>query len=165
MTTSKYPVVGILALQGDFERHAATFTALGIETQMIRQPKQIIDEDKEHEFLIDALVIPGGESTAIRIIAQTKDAEGNSIWDALHKWLASGRPTMATCAGLIIASELGFLPVRVTRNAYGTHRHSFEATVNGTGQAIAMGLPSETRAMFIRAPSIALGGRARRRAT
>jgi len=128
--------VGVLALQGDFEAHAKTLRRLGAEPREVRTPAQMED--------LDALVIPGGESTTIgKMIAAAELAP------ALREHHKAGRPILGTCAGLIVcdAEHLGFLDATARRNAFGRQLQSFEAEleVEGAGD-------EPLRAVFIRAP-------------
>lgn len=128
--------VGVLALQGDFEAHAATLRGLGAEPREVRAPAEM--------ERLDALVIPGGESTTMgKLIASA------GLEPALRDHHAAGRPTLGTCAGLIVcdAEHLGFLDATARRNAFGRQLQSFEADleVEGAGD-------EPLRAVFIRAP-------------
>lgn len=134
--------VGVLAIQGDFERHRAVLEALGRRVREVRTRRDL--------GAIGALVLPGGESTTL---LNFFDAEG--WWDALRDF-AAVRPVMGTCAGAILMAtevtnppqpSLGLLPMTVRRNAYGRQVDSFETLLKdhtlGGGP-----LP----AVFIRAP-------------
>jgi pyridoxal 5'-phosphate synthase pdxT subunit len=128
--------VGVLALQGDFEAHAKTLRQLGAEPSEVRTP-----EDMEG---LDALVIPGGESTTIG-----KGIESAGLEPALRAHHQAGRSILGTCAGLIVcdAEHLGFIDASAKRNAFGRQLQSFEADleVEGVGD-------EPLRAVFIRAP-------------
>lgn len=128
--------VGVLALQGDFEAHSRTLRQLGAEPREVRTP-----EDMEG---LDALVIPGGESTTIG-----KMIDSAGLESALRAHHESGRPILGTCAGLIIcdAEHLGFIDATAKRNAFGRQLQSFEADleIEGAGD-------EPLRAVFIRAP-------------
>jgi len=128
--------VGILALQGDFEAHAKTLRQLGAEPREVRVPFDLEG--------LDALVIPGGESTTIGKLIESAGLE-----PALRAHHEAGRPILGTCAGLIVcdAEHLGFLDVTARRNAFGRQLQSFEADLEVAG---AGGEP--LRAVFIRAP-------------
>jgi 5'-phosphate synthase pdxT subunit len=129
-------VVGVLALQGDFEAHGTTLRQLGAEAREVRTPADMQG--------LDALVIPGGESTTIG-----KMIESAGLESALRDHFAAGRPILGTCAGLIVcdAEHLGFLDAIAKRNAFGRQLQSFEADleVEGAGD-------EPLRAVFIRAP-------------
>ena len=110
------PIVGVLALQGDFAHHEESLAACGLATRQIRTAEQLGD--------VDALVLPGGESTTM-----LKLLEVEKLWAPLGDALQSGVPIMATCAGLILLSQhvenpsqksYGVLPLTVVRNGYGT---------------------------------------------
>lgn len=111
---------------------------IGAQPTEVRRPDQLDS--------IDALVMPGGESTTISMGIEAYGFEG-----PLGDFAASGRPVLATCAGLILLdrSHLGLLDVEVERNAYGRQIRSFEASVDVRGLE---GGPFE--AVFIRAPRI-----------
>src|SRR5882724_1614139 len=117
--------VGVLALQGAFREHAEAFDALGADVSLVRLP--------EHLAGIDALAFPGGESTTIDKLLDSSGLRG-PVADLVRE----GRPTLATCAGLIVLSReisdgrpdqepLGLLDVTVRRNGYGRQVDSFEA--------------------------------------
>jgi len=129
-------VVGVLALQGDFEAHAETLRRLGAEPREVRAPAEMEG--------LDALVIPGGESTTIG-----KMIESARLEPALRAHFGAGRPILGTCAGLIVcdAEHLGFIDATAKRNAFGRQLQSFEADleVEGAGD-------EPLRAVFIRAP-------------
>ncbi|HYG95552.1 MAG TPA: pyridoxal 5'-phosphate synthase glutaminase subunit PdxT [Solirubrobacterales bacterium] len=131
-------VVGVLALQGDFEAHAKTLRQLGAEPREVRKPA-----DMEG---LDALVIPGGESTTIG-----KGIDAAGLEPALRAHHEAGRPILGTCAGLIVcdAEHLGFIDATAKRNAFGRQLQSFEADleVDGAGD-------EPLRAVFIRAPRV-----------
>jgi pyridoxal 5'-phosphate synthase pdxT subunit len=128
--------VGILALQGDFEAHSKIVAELGGEPVEVRTPAQLEG--------LDALIIPGGESTTM-----TLGIEREGLAEPLKDFVASGKPTLGTCAGLIMLDRdhLGLLDVSAKRNAFGRQRQSFEADIDVTGFN---GGP--LRAVFIRAP-------------
>jgi 5'-phosphate synthase pdxT subunit len=142
------PIVGVLALQGDFAEHEAALQREGLRTRQVRSPADLAGDD--------ALVLPGGESTTmLRLL----DVEG--LWAPLGEALASGIPVLATCAGLILLAErveqptqrsYGLLPVTVLRNGYGRQVHS------GTFALQSDVLPVGTNGTFIRAPRITATG-------
>jgi pyridoxal 5'-phosphate synthase pdxT subunit len=131
--------VGVLALQGGFAAHAKVLARLGHTVVEVRTPEALRD--------LDGLVLPGGESTTqLKLIARAE------LEEPLRAFVASGRPVLATCAGLILAARcvsgpeqrsFGWLDVAVERNAFGRQLDSFEAVTDA-------GLP----ALFIRAPRI-----------
>ena len=142
--------VGVLALQGAFREHVAAFKSLGrCIASEVRTPAQLDD--------CDALVLPGGESTAIEKLARE-----NGLWEALETWVRDGRPTWGTCAGMILLSKavasgeatggqgrLGGLAIEVARNYFGAQVRSFEHDLKVTE----LGEQPYT-AIFIRAPAV-----------
>jgi 5'-phosphate synthase pdxT subunit len=127
-------VVGVLALQGDFEAHSKMLEALGATARPVRSPKDLDG--------LDGLVMPGGESTTM-----TLGIEREQLAEPLRRLVQSGTPVLGTCAGMIMLDRehLGVLDVSARRNAFGRQVQSFEADVSVQG-AGAM------RAVFIRAP-------------
>ena len=137
--------VGVLAIQGDFAEHCKIFRDLGVQAPEIRLPGQL-DE-------VDALVIPGGESTTI-----TKLMDIYGLVDPIRRFVQSGRPLWGTCAGMIVSSRhvvgdvlvpMGLIDLDVRRNAFGSQIDSFEADL----PVPAIGDPP-FHAVFIRAPWI-----------
>jgi 5'-phosphate synthase pdxT subunit len=135
-------IVGILALQGDFEAHARMVEELGAQAREVRTPEQLDG--------LDALVIPGGESTTM-----TLGIEREGLAQPLRDFVTSGKPTLGTCAGMIMLDRehLGLLDVSARRNAFGRQRNSFEADLEVRGFN---GGP--LRAVFIRAPWVEEAG-------
>jgi 5'-phosphate synthase pdxT subunit len=136
---------GVLGLQGDFREHLDTFERLGTTAVDVRRPDQLDD--------IDALVIPGGESTTIG-----KLAEHYGFIPKLRDRVAQGMSVWGTCAGAIfIAKDVpghphalaGLMDIRVRRNAFGRQLDSFEADLD----VPAFG-DDPFHAVFIRAPLI-----------
>ena len=127
-------VVGVLALQGDFEAHSKMLESLGAEPRIVRTPKDLEG--------LDGLVIPGGESTTM-----TLGIEREGLAEPLKDLVRSGTPVLGTCAGLIMLDRdhLGVLDVLARRNAFGRQVSSFEADVPVKGAGT-------MRAAFIRAP-------------
>lgn len=134
--------VGVLALQGAFIEHAKMLRELGAEVVEVRLP--------EHLNGLDALIIPGGESTTIG-----KLATQYGLIEPLREF-AKRKPTWGTCAGMIFLAKdighdrqpiLGLMNLKVDRNAFGRQIDSFEADMNVDGVA---GGPFHT--VFIRAP-------------
>jgi len=128
--------VGILALQGDFEAHAKLLHALGAEPREVRVPSDLEG--------IDALVMPGGESTVM-----TLGIERERLAEPLRALAEGGTPILGTCAGMIMLdrSHLGVLDIVAERNAFGRQVRSFEADLDF---AELEGGP--VHAVFIRAP-------------
>ncbi len=136
--------VGALALQGDFREHLAVVRRLGHEGVEVRTPEELAG--------VDALVIPGGESTTIGRLATVY-----GLMDPLRERIEGGLPVLGTCAGLIFLAaaatdreqpQLGVLDVVVTRNAFGRQVDSFEADLEIAG------FRRPYHAVFIRAPWI-----------
>ena len=139
--------VGVLSLQGDFARHQASLEALGVEVRAVRLP-----EDLEG---LDALVMPGGESTTMLRLIDDYD-----LREPLTRFVRS-KPVLGTCAGVILlgkdgqhlpAPPLGVLDISVDRNAYGRQIDSFSAEIE------APPLGGLFHAVFIRAPRLAKPG-------
>lgn len=131
--TGAMPLVGVLALQGGFEAHAEALARLDIAAREVRTT-----EDLEG---LDALIIPGGESTTI---GQGVEREG--LAQPLIAFARSGKPVLGTCAGMIMLDRehLGVLDIGVRRNAFGRQLASFETELTFDGAPI--------DAVFIRAP-------------
>ena len=136
--------IGALALQGDFREHLSVVRRLGAEGVEVRTAEELDS--------LDALIIPGGESTAIGRLATIY-----GLIEPLRQRIRDGLPVLGTCAGMIFLSagtlryeqpQLGVLDVIVERNAFGRQVDSFEADL-----AIA-GMARPIRAVFIRAPWI-----------
>ncbi|MFY9341677.1 MAG: pyridoxal 5'-phosphate synthase glutaminase subunit PdxT [Planctomycetota bacterium] len=143
------PLVGVLALQGDFLDHEEALRAQGLRTRQVRTAADLAD--------LHAIVLPGGESTTMLTLL---DVEG--LWSPLGETLRSGLPVFATCAGMILLAErvenprqrsYGLLPITVERNGYGRQYHS------GTFPLQSDVLPTGTTGTFIRAPKITAVGR------
>jgi pyridoxal 5'-phosphate synthase pdxT subunit len=136
------PLVGVLAIQGGFEAHEQVLQRLGAATRRVRAP-----DDLEG---LDALVLPGGESTVM-----TLGIEREGLAKPLRELAAAGIPILGTCAGMIMLdrAHLGILDVLAERNAFGRQLHSFEADFEVDGVP---GGP--VHAIFIRAPWIAEHG-------
>ncbi|MCW3015645.1 MAG: glutamine amidotransferase [Solirubrobacterales bacterium] len=143
---SREPLVGVLALQGDFAAHARMLAALGAAVREVRVPADVTG--------LDGLVIPGGESTTM-----TLGIAREGLGDPLRELAGAGVPLLGTCAGLIMLDRdhLGILDVTAHRNAFGRQIRSFEADLELTG-ITHPGTP--LRAVFIRAPWVADHGSA-----
>jgi pyridoxal 5'-phosphate synthase pdxT subunit len=133
---TKTATVGVLALQGDFEAHAKILQQLGAVVREVRTPA--------HLEGLDALIIPGGESTVM-----TLGIEREGLGEPLRELARSGTPVLGTCAGMIMLdrAHLDVLDIEARRNAFGRQLHSFEADLDVTGVT---GGP--VHAVFIRAP-------------
>jgi 5'-phosphate synthase pdxT subunit len=136
------PLVGVLALQGDFEAHAKVLARLGAR---VREVRTVGDLDRLH-----GLVIPGGESTSMTI-----GIERERLAEPLRELVARDLPVFGSCAGLIMLDRehLAVMDILARRNAFGRQVRSFEAELELDGLA---GGP--LRALFIRAPQIAEHG-------
>ncbi|MGB7545501.1 MAG: pyridoxal 5'-phosphate synthase glutaminase subunit PdxT [Methanothrix sp.] len=143
--------IGVLALQGDVSEHITALrkAAAGLVVVEVRAPGQIEE--------CQALVIPGGESTTI-----SRQMDSSGITGELVAAARSGKPVLATCAGMVLVSReivgegrfkpLGLMDIKVSRNAFGPQKESFEADLD------VRGLDRPYRAVFIRAPVIAEAG-------
>jgi len=143
--------VGVLALQGDVSEHVA---ALQSALKSIGKPGEVLEVRKPSQVKgLGALLIPGGESTAI-----SKQASNAGIMKEIVFFAKDGGPIMGTCAGsILLASEvygskkietLGLMCISVKRNAFGRQRESFELALEIDG------LDGEFPGIFIRAPMI-----------
>ena len=137
--------VGVLALQGDVREHLLALQDCGVEVLAVRRPSEINE--------IDALVIPGGESTTISHLAQTF-----GVFNLISEKISSGLPVYGSCAGMILLADrvldatedqksFGGLDITVRRNAFGRQVDSFEIDLAIQGFSSA-----PLRAVFIRAP-------------
>ena len=135
--------VGVLASQGGFAAHVRMLSELGADAREVRTPAEVA--------ALDALVIPGGESTTI-----AKAIERDGLVGPIRAHHEAGRPILGTCAGMIICGRehLGLIDASVRRNAFGRQLASFEAdlVIDGIG-------PEPLRAVFIRAPWVEERGR------
>jgi 5'-phosphate synthase pdxT subunit len=143
--------VGLLTLQGDYEKHQKAFAGLGVETLGVRRPGEL-DE-------VSGLVIPGGESTTL-----TRLMDRVGLRQAIVDF-AADQPVMGTCAGIIMLASrlvceqredfgvepLGLLDIAIRRNGYGRQIDSFTAPV---GIDVLNGSEELFPAVFIRAPRI-----------
>ena len=134
--------IGVLALQGDFREHAAALERSGVATRFIRRPHDLDG--------LDALVLPGGESTTIAHLARVFE-----LFDPLVARIRDGLPTYGSCAGMILLADrlidgapgqetFGGLDIIVRRNAFGRQVDSFESRLTFDG--------ADVDAVFIRAP-------------
>ena len=142
--------VGVLAVQGAFALHRAKLDRLGASTAEVRTPTQLDD--------VDALVLPGGESTTISMLL-----ERSGLFDPIAERIAAGMPALGTCAGMILLAStiidgrpdqrcFGAIDIDVRRNAFGRQVDSFEGDLDVTG------LADPVHAVFIRAPWIEQAG-------
>lgn len=137
--------VGVLALQGDYREHINSLIACGVDPINVRRASEL--------DAIDALVLPGGESTTI---AQLAEVFG--IYSDIKNRISAGMPVYGSCAGMILLADeildakvgqksFGGLDITVRRNAFGRQVDSFETDI-----AFADGSAELIRAVFIRAP-------------
>jgi pyridoxal 5'-phosphate synthase pdxT subunit len=141
--------VGVLGLQGDFAEHLRTLERIGADGVDVRRADQLDD--------VDALIIPGGESTTIGKLAERYD-----IIPKLKDRVAEGMPVWGTCAGAIFLAKdvpghphpiAGLMDIAVERNAFGRQQESFETDLD------VKGFDAPYHAVFIRAPRIARVGK------
>ena len=118
--------IGVLAVQGAVREHVNAITEVGAEPVEVRLPRDLVG--------IDALVLPGGESTTMR-----KLIDEYGLREPIASLARSGAPVLGTCAGMILLADriadgeepvFGLLDVEVQRNAYGRQRDSFEADLD-----------------------------------
>jgi 5'-phosphate synthase pdxT subunit len=147
VTTGAKPVVGVLALQGDFREHLAVLAELGAKGLPVRRATEL--------DAVDGLIIPGGESTVM-----DKLSRAFGLADPLKERIADGLPVYGTCAGLILLADsvldaidgqqtIGGLDVAVRRNAFGNQLDSFETDLDVEGFE-----GPAVHAAFIRAPVV-----------
>ena len=145
MTTSNDPVVGVLALQGDVREHLAALAECDVVARPVRRPTELAE--------VDALVVPGGESTTIDKLTRTFD-----LREPILDRIKHGMPAYGSCAGMILLADrvvdaingqltFGGIDMTVRRNAFGRQVESFEEDLEFSGIE---GEP--VRAVFIRAP-------------
>ena len=139
-----------MGLQGDFAEHLRILREMGVDAVDVRRPEQLDD--------VDALIIPGGESTTIGKLAKQYD-----IVPKLKERVGMGMPVWGTCAGAIFLAKdvpghphpiAGLMDISVERNAFGRQLDSFEADLD------VKGIPGQPyHAVFIRAPKITPAGK------
>jgi 5'-phosphate synthase pdxT subunit len=138
------PRIGVFALQGDVREHLRMLGQAGADAVPVRRPGELES--------VDAMVVPGGESTTMAKLATIFD-----LFDPLRDRIASGMPVLGTCAGMIMLADriedgivgqqtLGGLDVVVRRNAFGRQVDSFEEDLDFDG------FERPLHAVFIRAP-------------
>jgi pyridoxal 5'-phosphate synthase glutaminase subunit Pdx2 len=122
------PTIGVLALQGAFSAHEDALRGLGVATRQVRTPADLA--------AIDALVMPGGESTTMSRLLDT-----SGLFDDLKSRLSDGMPVFGTCAGMILLAadvldgrpdqrSFGIIDITVQRNGYGRQVDSFETDMS-----------------------------------
>ncbi len=143
--------IGVLALQGDFAEHLHAIEQLGAEALPIRRSAQL--------DILDGLIIPGGESTAIARLTSS-DA---TIFDTIKNKIVAGMPVYGTCMGAIfLANEiegstqgrLGLMAIKVRRNGFGPQKASFESYIYVPCLGDGYKKNEAFHAVFIRAPLI-----------
>ncbi len=136
--------VGVLALQGAVREHLHMLEKAGAEAVPVKKVEQLSE--------LDGIVLPGGESTTMR-----KLMDKYNFIEPLKQFAAKNKPVFGTCAGLILmaneivgqdSAHLGFVHMKVERNAFGRQRESFETDL------MMPGIADDFRAVFIRAPLI-----------
>ncbi|XP_038970543.1 probable pyridoxal 5'-phosphate synthase subunit PDX2 [Phoenix dactylifera] len=149
--------VGVLALQGSFNEHITALRRIGVKGVEIRKPEQLNN--------VDALIIPGGESTTM-----AKLADCHNLFPAMREFVSTGKPVWGTCAGLILLADkavgqklggqelIGGLDCTVHRNFFGSQLQSFETVLSVPKLAEKEGGPDSFRGVFIRAPAILEAG-------
>lgn len=137
--------VGVLALQGDFREHLKALEHCGVQGVEVRRVSELES--------VDALIIPGGESTTIVSLAKTFE-----LFEPIKKRITEGMPVYGSCAGMIMLADnivaakdgqetFGGIDITVRRNAFGRQVDSFETDISAPEIST---LP--IRAIFIRAP-------------
>jgi 5'-phosphate synthase pdxT subunit len=144
-TAARPPRIGVLAVQGAVREHVAAIRDVGAEPVEVRLPRDLVD--------LDGLILPGGESTAMRRLI---DAYG--LREPIASLARGGTPMLGTCAGMILLAEriddgddplFGLLDIAVRRNGYGRQLDSFEADLD----APSLG-DEPLHGVFIRAPMV-----------
>jgi len=140
--------IGVLALQGAVREHIHSLEECGVEAVAIKRKEELNE--------IDGLILPGGESTAMRRLIDKYD-----FMDSLKEFAAEGKPMFGTCAGLILLAKnivdysephIGVMDVKVERNSFGRQVDSFEADLD------IKDVEANFPAVFIRAPHIVEAG-------
>ncbi len=142
--------VGVISFQGDFQKHLERSRILGVHAVPVRDARTVGD--------VDALIIPGGESTTIGMLLERFD-----MLDLIRRRIRGGLPVLATCAGAVLLADeiigsdqprIGGLHVSVRRNAYGRQIESFEADVAVMDAEWPRWRDGGLLGVFIRAPII-----------
>lgn len=147
------PKVGVIAIQGDFQKHLDALLRHrdpNLEVIEVRTPEELA--------LVDRIIIPGGESTAVGLLM-----ERYGLGPAIQARAKSGMPVWGTCMGMILMAKevegsrsqytLGLLDISVARNAFGSQVHSFEDEVRVEG------MDQPVTGVFIRAPVVSRLGK------
>jgi pyridoxal 5'-phosphate synthase pdxT subunit len=150
MNAERRPRIGVLALQGAVREHVNAIREIGAEPVEVRLPRDLVD--------LDALILPGGESTTMRRLL-----DAYNLREPIAAMARNGTPMLGTCAGMILLSNriadgdapvFGLLDIEVTRNGYGRQLDSFETDLETSGLG-----DEPMHAVFIRAPMVtSVGG-------
>ncbi len=147
---ARRPRIGVLAVQGAVRPHVEAIRAVGAEPVEVRLPRDLVD--------LDALILPGGESTTMR-----KLIDDYGLREPIASLARSGAPLLGTCAGMILLAEriadgdepvFPLLDLEVRRNGYGRQLDSFEADLD-----VPLLGPDPLHGVFIRAPFVTSVGR------
>ena len=139
-------MVGVLALQGNFDSHIRILKKINLKHKLVKTSDDLSS--------VDGLIIPGGESTTITNLLR----RNQSLIDGINQ-LSKNKPILGSCAGLILMSKeskdsrvhnFGFLDLTTSRNAYGRQVHSFEAKINVKNNTMSY----DINVLFIRAPKV-----------
>ena len=139
-------MIGVLALQGNFDAHIRVIKRLNLDYKLVNKSKDL--------DCLDGLIFPGGESTTITKLFKKNENLIDGVKD-----FSKYKPILGTCAGIILMSKkandkrvhnFGFLDIIIQRNAYGRQVHSFEGKISVNYSS----LSKEAKALFIRAPKI-----------
>jgi len=142
--------VGVVSFQGDFEKHIERARALGVRALPIRDAEMVAD--------VDALILPGGESTTIGMLLERFE-----MLEPIRRRISDGMPVFATCAGAILLAKeidgsnqprIGGLNISVRKNAYGRQLESFEANLTVRDSDWPRWQENGILGIFIRAPII-----------
>jgi pyridoxal 5'-phosphate synthase pdxT subunit len=145
VNTDRVPRIGVLAVQGAVREHVRAIREIGAEPVEVRLPRDLVD--------LDALIMPGGESTTMRRLI---DAYG--LREPIVALARAGAPLLGTCAGMILLADrltddeapyFGLLDLEIRRNGYGRQLDSFEADLD----VPALG-DEPLHGIFIRAPLV-----------
>lgn len=150
------PLIGVLALQGAFQEHQDLLHGIGCRTRQVRTEREVPG--------LDGIILPGGESTAMGLIASP------DLWPTLQSFIQSGKPVWGTCAGMILLADrcigtsaviedgqslIGGTDIIVCRNYFGSQISSFEM---GTPPPPGHEASGDYPGVFIRAPAILSAG-------
>jgi pyridoxal 5'-phosphate synthase pdxT subunit len=150
MNAQRTPRIGVLALQGAVREHVNAIREIGGEPVEVRLPRDLVD--------LDALILPGGESTTMRHLM-----DAYNLREPIAAMARAGAPLLGTCAGMILLADriadgdepvFGLLDIEVRRNGYGRQLDSFETDL----QTPTLG-DAPMHAVFIRAPMVTHVGR------